>query len=92
MEHLVHFDELDSTNTYLKKNWESLPPDTVVVANKQTAGRGRYNRVWVSNEGGLYFSVLLQGVFIHITCGNLCGKLTCYPQLCNIALNFFNCY
>ena len=60
MEHLVHFDELDSTNTYLKKNWESLPPDTVVVANKQTAGRGRYNRVWVSQEGGLYFSVLLQ--------------------------------
>ncbi|MBR2391971.1 MAG: biotin--[Elusimicrobiaceae bacterium] len=60
MEHLVHFDELDSTNTYLKKNWESLPKSTVVVAEKQTAGRGRYNRVWISNEGGLYFSVLLK--------------------------------
>ena len=60
MEYLVHFDELDSTNTYLKKNWESLPKSTVVVAEKQTAGRGRYNRVWISNEGGLYFSVLLK--------------------------------
>jgi BirA family biotin operon repressor/biotin-[acetyl-CoA-carboxylase] ligase len=60
MEYLVHFDELDSTNTYLKQNWESLPQGIVVTTNKQSAGRGRYNRVWVSQEGGLYFSVLLK--------------------------------
>ena len=37
-----------------------LPHGTVVYADCQTAGRGRYNRQWVSQTGGLYFSVLLQ--------------------------------
>jgi BirA family biotin operon repressor/biotin-[acetyl-CoA-carboxylase] ligase len=31
---------------------------TVVVAEKQNAGRGRCNRNWASRQGGLYFSVL----------------------------------
>ena len=32
---------------------------TVLVAGQQTAGRGRYDRKWLSPEGGLYQSVLL---------------------------------
>jgi len=31
---------------------------TVVVAEKQNAGRGRCNRNWASRQGGLYFSAL----------------------------------
>lgn len=56
----IHFEELDSTITYLKNNRASLPHGAVVYADRQTAGRGRFNRKWVSQEGGLYFSVLLK--------------------------------
>jgi BirA family biotin operon repressor/biotin-[acetyl-CoA-carboxylase] ligase len=31
---------------------------SVFTAEKQTAGRGRYGRTWVSRQGGLFFSVL----------------------------------
>lgn len=57
---LLHLKEVDSTNTYLKIRQGSLPHGTVVYADRQTAGRGRYDRVWVSQTGGLYFSVLLK--------------------------------
>ena len=33
---------------------------TVVVARKQTAGRGRFDRNWESPEGGLFMSVVLR--------------------------------
>ncbi|MBR4592640.1 MAG: biotin--[Elusimicrobiaceae bacterium] len=60
MSSLLHLEEVDSTNTYLKNRQGALPHGTVVYADRQTAGRGRYNRVWVSKTGGLYFSVLLK--------------------------------
>ena len=60
MSPVLHLDEVDSTNTYLKTRHSTLPHATVVYADRQTAGRGRYNRRWVSQEGGLYFSVLLK--------------------------------
>jgi BirA family biotin operon repressor/biotin-[acetyl-CoA-carboxylase] ligase len=33
---------------------------TVVIAEVQTAGRGRMGRRWISPEGGLYFSIILR--------------------------------
>lgn len=60
MSRLLHLEEVDSTNTYLKIRKGTLPHGTVVYADRQTAGRGRYERKWVSQEGGLYFSVLLK--------------------------------
>ncbi|MGJ8455126.1 biotin--[acetyl-CoA-carboxylase] ligase [Pseudothermotoga sp. U03pept] len=51
---------LPSTNQFLKENWQRLPNGTVVVAEYQSAGRGRYNRFWHSPEGGLWFSVLFK--------------------------------
>lgn len=60
MERILHFEELDSTNTYLKTHGAQLPDKTVVTAGRQTAGRGRYDRKWISQPGGLYFSVLLK--------------------------------
>lgn len=62
MENLLHFEELDSTQTYLKEHADKLPHATVVCADHQTAGRGRYERKWISHPGGLYFSVLLKPV------------------------------
>ena len=34
------------------------PAFTVVIAGRQTRGRGRLQRVWHSSEGGLYFTVV----------------------------------
>ncbi|MDR5709107.1 MAG: biotin--[acetyl-CoA-carboxylase] ligase [Armatimonadota bacterium] len=38
----------------------AAPEGTVVVAEMQTAGRGRLGRTWVSPPGGLYLSVILR--------------------------------
>ena len=60
---MLHLTQVDSTNTYLKTRQHTLSHGTVVYADTQTAGRGRYNRSWISQIGGLYFSVLLKPQF-----------------------------
>ena len=56
------FDEIDSTNTFLKqKALEGAADGTVVLAEFQTAGRGRLSRSFQSPKGkGIYLSVLLR--------------------------------
>ena len=56
------FETLDSTNTYLKKlAAEGASEGTVVIANAQTAGRGRMGRSFASAQGlGIYMSLLLR--------------------------------
>ncbi len=55
-----HFSTLGSTNDYLKEMIDA-PEFTCVVADEQTAGRGRHARAWHSAPGdGLYLSVLLR--------------------------------
>ncbi|UCD31723.1 MAG: biotin--[acetyl-CoA-carboxylase] ligase [Desulfobacterales bacterium] len=58
----VHFfDEIPSTmdvaRDLARKN---CPNFTVVIAGRQTAGRGRMQRFWLSSEGGLYFTIVLR--------------------------------
>lgn len=59
---LQAFESLDSTNNYLKKlAAEGAAEGTVVVADKQTAGRGRMGRSFASVAGcGIYMSMLLR--------------------------------
>lgn len=49
----------DSTNNNLKKiiKTSDFPVFSVITAEKQTSGRGRLGRSFLSPEGGLYFSV-----------------------------------
>ncbi|MEE5991798.1 MAG: biotin--[acetyl-CoA-carboxylase] ligase [Oscillospiraceae bacterium] len=55
------FDEIDSTNNYAKKlAYQGAPAGTVIVANKQTAGKGRLGKSFHSPSGGLYFSIILR--------------------------------
>ena len=56
------FPEIDSTNTYLKKlALTAAPEGTAAVADCQTTGRGRMDRVFQSPGGkGVYLSVLLR--------------------------------
>lgn len=55
------FDELDSTNTYLKKlGSKGEKENQLVIALSQTGGRGRMGRSFYSPNGtGVYFSLLL---------------------------------
>ena len=47
------FETLDSTNSELKKlAAEGAPEGTVVIANEQTAGRGRLGRSFASAQIG----------------------------------------
>lgn len=57
-----HFHALGSTNDRaLALAMEGAPHGTVVVAEQQTAGRGRLKRPWVSDpRNGIYMSILLR--------------------------------
>lgn len=57
---ITEFECLPSTNLYAKENADILDDNTVISARAQTAGRGRKERKWVSDAGGLYFSVILK--------------------------------
>ncbi len=59
---LVFFDETDSTNTRARELGDQGHIEgTVVIADRQTAGKGRLGRVWASPAGvNLYTSVLLR--------------------------------
>lgn len=63
---IIFFKKLDSTNTYAKENYKGLKHKDVILAETQTKGRGRYERKWVSNKGGLYFSIILKPKTIDI--------------------------
>jgi BirA family biotin operon repressor/biotin-[acetyl-CoA-carboxylase] ligase len=57
-----HFDEIDSTNRWLRDQADAGAPEGLVaVAEHQSAGRGRLGRTWDAPSGsGLIVSVLLR--------------------------------
>lgn len=58
---IINFEELDSTNTYAKKNIDTLADKTVVSANFQTNGYGRFERKWVDlGIENIYMSFVLK--------------------------------
>jgi len=59
-----YFDSTDSTqNQALKMAEESENNGAIIIAEKQTGGRGRSGRKWVSPKGGIWFSVILHPRF-----------------------------
>ena len=57
----IHFDEIDSTNNYLKNSYQLLDNFTFVSADYQSKGKGRHDRVWESSKGlNLMFSILIK--------------------------------
>ena len=55
--HQLHFQEIDSTNTYLKNTYKLLGNFTFVSADYQSHGKGRNDRIWNSEPGkNLMFS------------------------------------
>ena len=59
-----YFDSTDSTqNQALKMAIEPENNGAIIVAEKQTGGRGRSGRKWVSPKGGIWFSIILHPRF-----------------------------
>ena len=57
---LIEHDEIDSTNSEAKRLVLSgNATQSIIWAHKQTAGRGRYGRVWQSESGNLHMSILM---------------------------------
>ena len=81
------FDTLPSTNDKLSEliTEENVLPGTIVIADRQTAGRGQRGRVWESEPGGLYLSMAiapdLPVINVHqLTIGIAWGIADCLRQ------------
>ncbi len=60
---IIRLDEVDSTNSYLTREAQTLQAPVMVVADSQTAGRGQRGNSWESIPGeNLTFSVLFRPV------------------------------
>lgn len=79
---IYYYDSLESTQTQaLKFSKDSTQDGSVVIAAKQTLGRGRTGRKWISPKGGIWISVILHPKFdISIT--------TLFPIAASLALSY----
>ena len=61
---ILRFDTIESTNTEaINQARRGAEEGLCIVARRQTAGRGRHGRTWISErDAGLYFSVILRPV------------------------------
>ena len=55
---IVRFEEISSTNDYVKEQ-KSLGENLIVIAKRQTGGKGTKGRSFSSNEGGVYLTKLV---------------------------------
>ena len=77
-----YFNSIDSTQKQaLKMSEDSSNDGTIIIAAKQTGGKGRSGRKWLSPKGGIWFSIILQPKFdISIT--------TLFPIASSLALSY----
>jgi len=55
MFNIHHFKTLDSTNDKAI----SFKENSVIIADEQKQGKGRFQRPWISQKGGIYMSIVL---------------------------------
>ena len=74
---IVHYDTLGSTmDEALTLAHDGAPEGTVIVAERQTAGRGRFQRAWLSSPGeNLLLSVLLRPAAAQLPYLNMAASL-----------------
>ena len=61
---IYYFEETDSTQNFALQIAQNKKENgTIIIAQKQTHGRGRLNRKWISPKGGVWFSIILQPNF-----------------------------
>lgn len=58
---LKHYKELNSTNSFILDNFDELKTGDVVIADLQTCGRGRFERIWESSStDNIYMSFVVK--------------------------------
>ena len=61
---VYYFEEIDSTQNFAQQiALNKKENGTIVIAGKQTAGRGRLDRKWTSPKGGIWFSLIIHPKF-----------------------------
>jgi len=61
---IYYFDVLDSTQNFaIELASKKIESGTLVISEKQTHGRGRLDRKWVSPSGGIWLSLILYPEF-----------------------------
>lgn len=87
---LLYFQEIESTNTELKRlAREGAPEGTALIAQRQTGGRGRMGRSFQSEEGGVYLSLLLRPGcspkdLMHLTCAVAVAMCDAVEDTCGL--------
>jgi BirA family biotin operon repressor/biotin-[acetyl-CoA-carboxylase] ligase len=78
---IYYFDKIDSTQNFaLKLSQKPHENGSIVIAERQTKGRGRLNRKWVSPKGGIWLSILLRPNFD-------LSHSTLFPMITSLALS-----
>ena len=84
------FEEIGSTNTFAKQlAAEGAAAGTVILAERQTAGRGRLGRSFCSEPGGLYMSVILRPgekpeALMHLTAAAAVAAMRAVEESCGV--------
>lgn len=60
---VYYFDTIDSTQNFASKISNQNNSGTVIIAQRQTSGKGRLGRKWTSPVGGIWLSVILHPKF-----------------------------
>ena len=59
-----YFEEIDSTQNFAQNiAADKKENGTIIIAEKQTSGRGRLDRKWTSPKGGIWFSLIIHPKF-----------------------------
>ncbi|MDE5564050.1 MAG: biotin--[acetyl-CoA-carboxylase] ligase [Oscillospiraceae bacterium] len=83
-----YFHEVDSTNNYAKSlASQGAPEGSVVIADRQTAGKGRLGKQFHSPEGGLYMSLILRP---SMSLDNMMAVTACTASAIHLALRDFD--
>ena len=61
---VYYFEEIDSTQNFAQNiAADKKENGTIIIAEKQTSGRGRLDRKWTSHKGGIWFSLIIHPKF-----------------------------
>jgi len=86
---VVYYKTLGSTmDEALRLAHQGFPDGTIVISDRQTEGRGRFNRVWRSNPSeDLLFSVILRPVTSQLAFLNMAASLAVLATVTSYGIN-----